>query len=94
MINSKNHDGLEPILNIIEKRPEVATFFNRLEDDPNLQALFMLHPHDLFMGSDDFIFPLLFSVSNTKSHKSLLLAMIGDLDQAKLQKTYNPFLFR
>ena len=94
MIGSKNHNRLELILNTIEKRPELATFFNRLEDDPSLRTFLMLHPHELFMGSDDFIIPLLFSVSNINFNESLLLSVIGDLDYAKFQKTFQVFPFQ
>lgn len=94
MICSKNHNGLESILNTIEQRPELATFFNRLEDDPSLRTLFMLHPHELFMGSDDFLLPFFFSVSNPNIDKSLLLSVLGDLDQTRFQKTYRSFPFQ
>jgi len=94
MNGSKNQMELEHILEEIEKRPELATIFNRLEDDTDLRALFMLHPHELFMSSDGLIIPYLLSVSNTDVDKSLVLSLTSDIDFAMFQKAYRTFLFQ
>jgi hypothetical protein len=94
MKSDRNHIELVSILNNIERRPELATFFNRLEDDPNVRTLLMLHPHDLFISSDDFIIPFLFSTSSTSTDESLVLSLISDLDFARFQKAFKSFPFQ
>lgn len=84
---------ISTILEEIDNRPELATFFTRLEDDLHIRALFMLHPNDLFLSSEDFFLPVLFSVSNTDAKKSLLLSLISDLDNARSQKAYRSLPF-
>jgi len=92
-LNEHKIQEISYILEEIENRPELATFFNRLEDDPHIRALFMLHPNDLFLGSEDFFFPILFSVSNTETKKSLVLSLISDIDEARSQKALSSFPF-
>ena len=93
MNGNQNQNDLELILDDIQGRPELATFFNRLEDDSSFRRLFLLHPHDLFGISDDFILPVLFSVSNIDEDESQVLSLMSDLTLARFQKAYQMFPF-